>query len=63
MSNNEEDYDYDDFEQSAESVKKMNKTLDNDDDDKIVDEEIYMNSSFGKKDSEFLQELLNQPLR
>eukprot|EP00347_Sterkiella_histriomuscorum_P014101 403362163 len=58
----EEQYDEDDFEhQDDDDFNNLENSQE--DDDHLVDEEIYMNSSVGKKDSQYLQELLNQPLR
>ena len=52
----EYDYEQDGFEQNEEDEYE-------EDEDNLVEEEIYLNSSIGKKDSEFLSELLNQPIR
>lgn len=54
--NDEDDYEQDDFEQHDDDEYE-------EDEDNLVEEEIYLNSSIGKKDSEFLSELLNQPIR
>ena len=52
----DDDYEQDGFEQGEEDEFE-------EDEDNLVEEEIYLNSSIGKKDSEFLRELLNQPIR
>ena len=54
-SQDDEDYEQD-FEQNEDDEYE-------EDEDNLVDEEIYLNSSIGKKDSDFLRELLNQPIR
>lgn len=56
-----DDYEMDDFEQQ-EDIQDDSGNLD-DNDDKLVDEEIYLNTSIGKKDSDFLKELMKAPIR
>ena len=48
-------YEEDEFEQHEE--------INEDETDKLVDEEIYLNTSIGKKDSDFLKELMKPPTR
>ena len=55
-SSDEDEYEHDGFEQTEDDEYE-------EDEDNLVEEEIYLNSSIGKKDSEFLRELLNQPIR
>lgn len=60
IKSDEDDYEMDDFEQH-EDIHDESGNLD--DPDKLVDEEIYLNTSIGNKDSDFLKELMKAPIR
>ena len=67
----EDNYDEDEFEKEQEDQKRASQDMfykkeqgfDDDDNDKILDEEFNLSTSGGKKDSDFMKELMKPPIR